>query len=202
MLREGPVLTDVEWASIFIRDLDKMEMFYLNKTRWIDKPCMLGGAPDDLDYDPETEDLDPLENVCSSEFTYRRGTENDDGYAYSVKFGPSSDEETDFNSDESEEEGLDELINKILIEKKNERLMAECRYLIKGQEHKLFKRKLPQKIQDRVNKVGYFNKVTQKKQKKTATEGEKVEEVQPKKSEKSVLCVNKRTFTKKLQNIY
>lgn len=179
MLREGPALTDMQWASIFISALKNAEMLYFNELRWSEKPYMLGGACDDIDYDPENEDLDPLKNVHSAELTCGDVTDdNDDGYAYSVKFGPSSDEETDFNSDESEAEGLDGIVNKILIEKKNERLLAECQYLNKGNEHKLFKRKLSKTIQDRVNKVGYFNKLTPKNKKKPFTKGTNVGHVQ------------------------
>jgi len=176
MLREGPALTDVQWASIFISELENAERLYFNELRWSEKPYMLGGACDDIDYDPENEDLDPLKNVHCAELTRGDVTDNnDDGYAYSVKFGPSSDEETDFNSDDSEAEII---LNEILIEKKNERLLAECQYLNKGNEHKLFKRKLSKTIQDRVNRVGYFNKLALKNQKKTFTKGTNVCHVQ------------------------
>jgi len=159
MLREGPALTDVQWASIFISDLDKMETFYLNYAPWRDKPYMLGGAADDLDYEPETEDLDPFKNVACADL---------------LCSDVSSDEITDFNSSDSEEERLDEIIDKILIEKKKERLMAECKDLDQGKEHEIFSRKVSKIIQDRLQKVGYFNKSTIKKTKKTAAERKNV----------------------------
>jgi len=163
MLREGPALTDVQWASIFISDLDKMEMFYLNTMAWRDKPCMLGGAADDLDYNPETEDLDPLQNVCHADLTCSDVTDDVESY---------------FHSSDSETEGLDEIIDKILIEKKKERLLAECENLKQDQEEKIFNRKLSKIIQDRIQKVGYFNKLTQKTPKKTAMERKNVGHVE------------------------
>eukprot|EP00102_Acyrthosiphon_pisum_P019146 XP_016656356.1 PREDICTED: uncharacterized protein LOC107882485 isoform X2 [Acyrthosiphon pisum] len=171
MLREGPALTDVQWASIFISDLDKMEMFYLNAMAWRDKPCMLGGAADDLDYNPETDDLDLLQNECHADVTCSDVTDDEESY---------------FHSSDSETEGLDEIIDKILIEKKKERLLAECENLKQGQEQEIFDRKLSKIIQDRIQKVGYFNKLAENTPKKTATEGKNVGHVEVEK-----LMVNK-----------
>ncbi|CAI6355314.1 unnamed protein product [Macrosiphum euphorbiae] len=163
MLREGPALTDVQWASIFISDLDKMEMFYLKALAWRDKPCMLGGAADDLDYNPETEDLEPLQNVCHADVTCSDVTDDEESY---------------FHSSDSETEGLDEIIDKILIEKKKERLLAECEYLKENREQEIFNRKLSKIIQDRIQKVGYFNKLAKNAPKKTATERKNVGHVE------------------------
>ncbi|KAE9537210.1 hypothetical protein AGLY_006233 [Aphis glycines] len=103
ILREGPALTDMEWASIFISDIDKMEMFYLNKLPWDEKPWMLGGASDDLDYDPETEDFadGPLKQLCSDKFL-----------------------SGDVTDDEACEDALTLIINEIVMEKKIKRLLA------------------------------------------------------------------------------
>jgi len=104
ILREGPALTDVEWASIFILDIDKMEMFYLNKLPWDEKPWMLGGASDDLDYDPETEDFadGPKKQLCSDKFV-----------------------SGDVTDDETYEDALTLIINEIIMEKKIKRLLAD-----------------------------------------------------------------------------
>ncbi|XP_026804871.1 uncharacterized protein LOC113548272 [Rhopalosiphum maidis] len=130
MLREGPALTDVQWASIFISDIDKMEMFYLEGLRWDDKPWMLGGAPDDLDYDPETDGFDdPLkQQLCNDKFLSGDVIDNE---AYSSKCEESAEEESDFNSDDSE--AVFSLMNEVLMEKKMKRLRKQLSY-----RHKLY----------------------------------------------------------------
>ncbi|XP_016662568.1 uncharacterized protein LOC100570535 [Acyrthosiphon pisum] len=163
MLREGPALTSIQWASIFISDLDKMERFYLEGLRWEEKPWMLGGTTDDFDYDPETDDVDdPLKNLCSAELSVDDESDDEEyGYEYSTKFGASTDEQTDFNSDDSEAEGSVMVKNKTLIKKKLKRLMDECQHLGQGDDHKIFNRKLSKKIPDGINKKDYSYKSTQ-----------------------------------------
>jgi len=165
MLREGPGLTGIQWASIFISDLDKMERFYLEGLRWEEKPWMLGGTTDDFDYDPETYDVDdPLKNLCSAELSVDDESDDEEyGYEYSTKFGASADEETDFNSDDSEAEGSVMVNNKKLIKKKLKRLMDECQHLGQGGDHKIFNRELSKKTPDRINKKDYSYKSTQTK---------------------------------------
>ncbi|KAE9537208.1 hypothetical protein AGLY_006231 [Aphis glycines] len=168
ILREGPALTDVQWASIFISDIDKMEMFYLNGLRWDDKPWMLGGAPDDLDYNPETEDFDddPLKQLCSDMLSSGDATDDEaSGYEYSSISETSTDEETDFNSDDSEVEVS--LTNDMIMEKKMKRLLAEKQQL---SHHKIF----PKKIRSSIEKVSYLRKPSQIKSKVTVKKKKKL----------------------------
>uniref|UniRef100_A0A2S2NU05 Uncharacterized protein n=1 Tax=Schizaphis graminum TaxID=13262 RepID=A0A2S2NU05_SCHGA len=149
MLREGPALTDVQWASIFISDIDKMEMFYLEGLRWDDKPWMLGGAPDDLDYDPETDNFDdPLkQQLCYDKLS--SGVTDDEAYSYeySSKSEESAEEESDFNSDDSEAEFS--LMNEILMEKKMKRLKKQLSY-----HHKIY----PKNKHGHIQKLKYLHK--------------------------------------------
>lgn len=168
ILREGPALTDAEWASIFISDIDKMEMFYLNRLRWDDKPWMLGGASDDLDYNPETEDFDdnPLKQFRSAKLSSGDVTDDEaSGYEYSSISETSTDEETDFNSDDSEIEVP--LTNDVIMEKKMKCLLAEKQKL---SHYKIF----PKKIRSSIEKVGYLRKSTQIKSKVTAEKKKKL----------------------------
>jgi len=168
ILREGPALTDVQWASIFISDIDKMETFYLNELPWDEKPWMLGGASDDVDYVPETGDFDddPLKQLCSAKLSSGDVTDDEaSGYDYSSISEISTDKETDFNSDDSEVEVS--LTNDMIVEKKMKCLLAERQLL---SHHKIF----PKKIRSSIEKVRYLRKSTQIKSKITVKKKKKL----------------------------